>query len=543
MNTKIDISDMEEKDTIDLRKYVAMAKRKWYLYVISGVVFLALAVTYHFYHMDQYSTYATILIEDEGESAGGGGGSVAKAMGGGMASIMRTFSIGGLGSSSVDNELLIFQSHDILVKTIRQLNLNFTYIDKGNFKKANLYKDSPVIVTCKSEILDTLSIGFKLKVNLRKDGKADVKAEKGFFGKVIAEKSGATLPTSVSTPYGDFQVMKSAKYKAGEERHITVNVAGTELTAKSLVDFLEVDYSSKKGDGVALQFKTTNKDYGKDLLNGMMSIYNQIRLKRKNENASQSLEFYDKMIEEITVSLDVSEQKMQDFQTKNNIVSPETEATYFFGTDKETETQIIGLRDRVSLYNLVLNMLADPMKKYELLPSTSDEATASTIRGYNELILKKRNMELSATADNIALKQVVNQIDAMRGLVADNIALVKKNAETTIRSLKGINSDSKSKLGKTPYYQREYINLMRDKELKNDLYVFLLEKRYNSAMTLASNFPRGFVIDPAYCEIKPLMKKSLIGLGACVFMALVSPTVIVCILANRKPKKEEEVED
>lgn len=531
---------MEEKDTIDLRKYVTMAKRKWYLYVISAVVFLALAITYHFYHMDQYNTYATILIEDEGESAGGGGGSVAKAMGGGMASIMRTFSIGGLGSSSVDNELLIFQSHDILVKTIKQLGLNFTYIDKSEFKKKNLYKDSPVLVACKNEILDTLSTGFKLKIKLHKDGKADVKAEKGFFGKVIGEKSGANLPTTVSTPYGDFQVVKSAKYKDGEEQEITVNVASTELVAKSLVDFLIVDYSSKKGDGIALEFKTSNKEYGKDLLNGMMGIYNQIRLKRKNDNAAQSLEFYDKMIDEITASLDASEQKMQDFQTKNNIVSPETEATYFFGTDKETENQIIGLRDRISLYNLVLNMLADPKKKYELLPSTSDEATSMTIRGYNELILKKRNMELSATSDNIALKQVVNQIDAMRGLVADNIALVKKNAETTISSLKGINSSSKSKLGKTPYYQREYINLMRDKELKNDLYVFLLEKRYNSAMTLASNLPQGFVIDPAYCDIKPLMKKSLIGLGACVFMALVLPTVIVCIIVNRKSKKKEE---
>ena len=114
---------MEEKDTIDLRKYVAMARKKWYLYAASFVVFLALAITYHCYHMDQYTTYASILIEEDSES--GGAASAAK-MSGGMASIMRSFSIGGLGSSSVDTELLIFQSHNILVNTIKDFNLNFT---------------------------------------------------------------------------------------------------------------------------------------------------------------------------------------------------------------------------------------------------------------------------------------------------------------------------------------------------------------------------------------------------------------------------------
>ena len=84
---------------------------------------------------------------------------------------------------------------------------------------------------------------------------------------------------------------------------------------------------------------------------------------------------------------------------------------------------------------------------------------------------------------------------------------------------------------------------MRDKDLKNDLYVFLLQKRYNSAMTLASNFPSGFVIEPAYCDIKPLMTKSLIGFGACLFLALHCPTVMVCKLANRKYIDEESVDE
>ncbi|MGN0213341.1 MAG: GumC family protein [Muribaculaceae bacterium] len=520
---------MEEKDTINLRKYIAAAKRGWYWYAASLVLFLSLAIFYHFNRMDQYMTHAEILIEDDEDS-----GSAASKSAGGMASLMRTFSIGGVGAASVDNELLIFQSHNILVRLVQELNLNFTYIEKDGFKKMNLYTETPVLLTAKREMLDTLSIGMLFDVELHPNGKADVEVKKGFFKKVIAQSKGITLPATIQTPYGDFQLLKSKHYNVTDDRHIRINACGTELAAYGFIDLLDIDYSSKKGDGIYLELKATNKQQGKDMLNGMMNIYNEIRLKRKNDQAEQKLAFYDKMIEDITSSLSQSEQKMQDFQTQNNVIMPETEASYFFGTDKESEKEIIKLNDQITAYNVILSMLNDPAKKYELLPTGGDETATPTINRYNDLILHKRYLERSATPDNINLRQTLEQIETMRSLVSENIALVKRNTEKTIQSLSGIKSSSKARLSKAPSYQREYVNLYRDKELKNDLYVFLLERRYNSAMTLSSNFPRGFIIDPAYCDIKPLLKKSLIAGAACLFLGLLLPTVLVCILANRK---------
>ncbi|MGM9804674.1 MAG: GumC family protein [Muribaculaceae bacterium] len=529
---------MEENDSIDLRKYIATAKRGWYWYATSLVIFLALAIFYHFYHMDQYMTHAQILIEEDEDSGG-----ASSAMSGGMASLMRSFSIGGFGSASVDNELLIFQSHNMLVRLVQDLKLNYTYIERQGIKKQNLYDESPIMITAKQEMLDTLRIGMIFNVHLKADGKADVEVVKGFFKKQIAKSQNVSLPTVITTPYGNFQLLKSKHYLANEERDIKVMVCGTELAVYDINKLLEVDYSSKKGDGIYLGIKTTNQQHGKDVLNGMMNIYNDIRLSRKNDQAGQKLAFYDKMIEEITTSLTQSEQKMQDFQTQNNVVLPETEAVYSFSSDKEAEKEIIRLRDQIASYDVLLKILNDPAKKDELLPVGDDNTATPTVAKYNELILFKRKLEQSATAENINLKQTIVQINELRTLVIENLQLVKQNAQKVVASLSGLKSTSKARLSKAPSYQREYLNLYRDKELKNDLYVFLLEKRYNSAMTLSSNFPRGFIIDPAYCDIKPMLKKSLIGFAGCLFMGLLIPTIYVCIVANRKPKNQEEGEE
>ncbi len=524
---------MEENDSIDLRKYIKAIRKHWLWYVIALILFMSLGITYHFARMDQFMAHSGILIEDDEGTSGG----VPK-MAGGMAAVMRTFSIGGLGSSSVDNELLIFQSHNVLMKAVKQLGVNRTYIERDGLKKINLYDKSPILVTCADSLLDTISKGIKMKVDIKADGKVNIKATKGLIPTTLARIENATLPTVVKTDYGTFHVLKTKHFVEGEDRNITVFIANTEGVVQDLTKLLEIDYASKKGDGVYLGFKTTNKQYGKDMLNGIMNIYNDIRIERKNSRASHSLKFYDEQIEILSKQLNDAEMRFQEFQTKNDIISPSQEAMYLYSADKESEKVLLELQNEMTAYNLIMSIVTDPNRKYDLLPPSG--AGIASVAQYNELILKKQELETTANADNIVLKNLIMQIDAMRELVAENIALVKENTSNAINSIKGLSGKNKSKLNQVPSYQREFIALNRDKEIMNELYMFLLEKRYNSAMTLSSNFPRGFVIDPAYTDLKPLKTKSLIALGACFAMALILPTIAVCIKVNRKPEDDEE---
>ena len=166
-----------------------------------------------------------------------------------------------------------------------------------------------------------------------------------------------------------------------------------------------------------------------------------------------------------------------------------------------------------------------------MLPSTTENESVNT---YNELILQKQQIEASANGDNPAVRVLKTQIDAMRDVVRESVEISKRNTLNTIAAISSYSGKYRSKLNKVPELQREFINITRDQALMNELYGFLLEKRYTNAMTLSLNFPRGFVIDPAYCDIKPLKTKSLIALAACFAMSLILPTVVICYLVNRK---------
>ena len=118
-----------ENDTIDLRKYIKAVKKGWILGLISFLVIFGLAIVYCVIKMPQYESYAMMLIEDDSDKS-------PRAMGGGMAGLVRTFSIGGFGSSSIDNELVIVKSNAVKKAVSSRLGLNRTYVEKKGLKNS-----------------------------------------------------------------------------------------------------------------------------------------------------------------------------------------------------------------------------------------------------------------------------------------------------------------------------------------------------------------------------------------------------------------------
>ena len=344
---------MEENDKIDLSKYMSAIKKGRLLYLATFVVLVSLSILYHFIRTDQYQAYSCMLIEDDD----GDSGSAMKGLGSGMQSVMRTFSIGGMGSSSIDNEIEIFKTRNSLIKMIKTLQLNRNYIEKRGLKKYNLYKESPIIVEAPEELFDTLSVGYVVNVHLYTNGKADIKAVKGIFAHTLAEKEGVTLPASITTDYGTLQILKSDKYDTDREREIKVYISGNELVAEYYSKLITIDYLSKKSDGVELYMNAPSKQLGEDILNTLMSTYNNIRQDRKNDRAQQALEFYDGQIAELSKLLNESEKRVEDFKNTNNLIDVESEARMSISADKEFEARLAEMYNEIMLQDIIINFL------------------------------------------------------------------------------------------------------------------------------------------------------------------------------------------
>ena len=515
-----------ENDSLDLRRHIRAIKQGKWWFLGSILLFGTLAIFYYAKHMPQYVINSSMLLEDESD----GSGTLKKA--GGMAQMMRTFSVGGFGSTSIDNEIEIVKSHDVMMRTVKTLGLNRTYLEKDGLKKEILYKTSPVMLEAPDEFFDSLSTGFQVNIHLHRGGTADVTVNQGMFKKTVAEYGNITFPLSVKAPCGKFQLLKGPLYSDTQNRHIIINVAGNAQICEYFANLIKIWQDNKKSDVISLSYADASVERGKDILNTIMKGYNDKRIERKNDKAQEEYDFYTNRINALMGELSDTEGRIESFKRSRDVNVPTMEASAYLQQSAKIQMMVDSARNEIRLREMMLSSI-NSVKGDELIP-TFEGMKDEIIVQYNKMVQERTELEKSAKPNNTALVELNNKIAAAKRAVVRNVEKSISNAKHRADIISSHANQAMGKFEQMPGYEREYMNLMRDRELKNELYIFLLQKKESSLLNLTSSVAPSFVIDEAYSSTKPSQKKPLLVTIACLLLALLLPLLWVLWRMKRK---------
>ena len=515
------MNNIDNNDNLDFRRIWRDIAKAKFLYLISAIFFLAVAVFYCFYRLPQYKTTATILIEDSSGGASGLSGAS------GVSTIMKTFSMGGFASSSVDNEILILESNKVFASVIESLRLNATYIEKDGISRKLLYKDSPIVVEVADSFYNKLNKGLQLKINL-KEGCADIKLCTGFMGtKTIAKLHNSQLPAKIESEFGDIYIMKSPLYRASDERNITVKLSTTASMIIGLRKMIDIDFCDKLADAVSIELKYPNRELGEMIVNTLMNEYNNTRRERRMTTSREESEFLNNRINELLPQLIASEQDMTNFSKENKLAGIEEEAKLIVSSAVKGKTNKVKHEFEINYYNEVLEKLNKSER--QLIPIIEGLGNPM-IKDYNELVIERNNLATSAKPGNPRITKLDNTLDLMRLSIIDNVNAALDTIRVSGNVVNRLVNDAEKTRNRMPSVQMEYEKLMRDVKFKTELYGFLVQKRENALLNAASTDSMGFIIDPAYTDEKPDMTKLLLVLCACVLLAFICPTMVVFVM-------------
>lgn len=504
---------------IDFSRTIYEMKKHWKYYVISFVVCMALAVTYWFKKNPEYMFHANILIEQENGSSTGVG----------MMQVMRNFSMGSLGAGSVDDELLVLQSRSLLCDMVSELKLNRMYIAKEGIRNVPLYNDTPVKIMAPDAMFDTLGRGATFQIHLNVDSTIDLTVRKSRF-KTIFEAENQKLPMTVALPTGGIFVLdKTTLFKNYVDRDIVAIVQGNNAIAEFYKDELMIDLASKKANGVSLELKDKHIDRGSDILNKMLELYNRRRLNEVNKRSENEVKFLDDRLALLTGELFEAEKKIEEYKTDNSFVDILEENKAVVSQSLMNNQSIVQNQTQLAVMDMICDFLENPENRYAMVPITNGvgfESVAKSIETYNELILRRMQLNLSAKQDNKNLILLNNQIDGMRSGVLETIRKARESSDIAYKQHLKENEKYMGRIRKMPNQEREFVRLFRDREIKNNLYMFLMEQRESSLLKVGSNLPKGRVVDAAYHDVKPVAPKKLIVFGIALVLAFLFPTIL-----------------
>lgn len=513
-------------DFFDVSSLFKTYMSKWYYFAISIVVCCCLGYVYTKIKQPVYEVRANVLIGNDDDTMPGMG------------------ALGSLFSSQgpVDDELFIISSHTVYRDVVKSLSINKSHTVKtGILSSKFAYPTFPVDVFFAPAVADTLSSTIVFKAEIDEDGKASVKAK--VRRDVIGEVEDSPLPVTLETAYGRFIIDTTACYPKGESLKTTITVSGYDPAAEGLAEDIVADIYSKKSNVINLGMQTTNSEYGQDVLNQVMAQYNDRGIAQRNTQGEKTAAFIDKRLALISGDLAAAETDIQDYKQKKGIIDVAAEAQYQTRRRGSIEERLLSTELHAEIVKMTIDFLSDRANDFSLIPVSGDsEAANDGVNAYNELILKRLELVGSAKSNNMALKKLEEQISAMRSNIIVSAEKAYDNLSAQVKELRSEMNKTSSKLGDIPEQEREFLNMKRQQEVKQQLYLFLLQRREETAMLLANAVPKGVIVDEAYTLNEPVgMGKKAILLIA-FLLGLVIPPVFIYTSKKLRNKFESSAE-
>ena len=518
----------QQTEFIDVRGTLLLWWSKWYWFAISAFVCLSLAFIYATVKKPVYLVKSNILIAQDDSNIMSGMG--------GFGQLFGT-------SGYVDDEVFVVSSHTVLRDVVKDLKLNKSCVVKeGLLKSREYFKKYPVDIVTDPDIADTLSVSLKFNLKVDEDGVASVEV-KDSQKDVVADLEDQKFPITVETKYGVFTIKKTADYKEGESLKAKLYFSGYDDAAESLKEDLDIYIASKKSNVIQIEMETTDVDKAKLILNDIVKYYNVRGVEQRSEQSRLTLDFLDSRIQLIAQDLTDSEADVEGYKKNQGIVDVATEATYQTTKKGKFEGELVQAEIDLNIMQMTKEFLADSKNKYELIPTTvSDETVKAGITNYNELVLSRMNLVRTAKEGNIALSKMNDRIDALRANINTSLDRAIAQQNKVISDMRLQLGVTDSRLGNIPTQERQYRDIKRKQTIKEQLYLFLMQRREDTALMIANTTPKGVIVDKAFSLSEPVtMKKRMILLLAFVFSLILPPLILVIkkVLRNKFDTKDE----
>lgn len=513
--------DIQDSDSIDFSAILKKYSRKWRWFLLSFAICISLAIIYTLVANPIYRVSAKILIKEN-------------TSGGASMDFLSGFKDLGFdfGINNLDNEIAILQTRTLALQVSDSLNLRISYIYKeGLLRDVDLYKNSPLfvkLVNYENKITSTYEIDKKDKNLLtikNKELNFEVTAK---YGEII------------ETPEGGLFIEQNLNVKE-EKFPITVIIS-----SQVPVPPIDVNVINKRASVLAITMLSDNPEKASEIINTLIYLYNEQVFQDKNISARSTIDFINNRLEVISGELGSAEKKVEDYKKSQNMTDIQADAQIYLTTNSEYEKKLSDTNLQLSILSSIKDYLADNNNKDNIVPSNlgiQDATLLELIKAFNEAQLEKSKMTKGMKSDNPILKNYDEETKLLRLKLLENVKNVEQATKIARNEIQKQENLFSSKLSNLSTQEREFRELYRQQNIKESLYLYLLQKKEETGLYLTAVVPNAKIIDKTYIPSVPIApRKSLVFLVAIVF-SIIIPIILIYIkdILNYKIKDKEDL--
>ena len=494
-------------DFIRIQDLWSMFVPKWYWFAISLFITLTIAVLYLLSTPPIYTRTAAILVKDNSKSSSSTGA-------------MSDFSDLGIfkSNTNINNELLTLKSPTLMTEVVNRLGLNETFTIRKGLKNVDLYKVSPVTITFCDKIEVPLS--FTIKFSSKE---AFAISELEISGEDIGETLSAQMGDSIQTSAGIMIVSPTQEFT---DAFIGTSIRYVRGSVRAAVDTysnaLVAELGNEDATIINLSINDTSIRKAEDILNTLIEVYNENWIRDKNQIAVSTSQFISDRLGVIESELGHVDENISSYKSEHLLPDVQAASSLYMAQSAENNKELSTLNNQLSTAQYIRREL-NTKQLDQTLPANSGIVSANIetqISEYNNLVLDRNRLIANSSEKNPLVKNMASSLQSMQRTIIQSVDNLIVSLNTQIRSLRRQEEATTNRLASNPNQAKYLLSVERQQKVKEELYLYLLQKReenelsqaftaYNTRLITA---PRGSMFPTAPRKMNILLVAFAVGL-------------------------------
>ena len=492
----------EEEDSINIKVLMIKVVSYWYLFAIGIILALVAGYIYNRYTPNVYQSSASVFIKED-------------KMGIDPTSMMTGLTF--KSNINIDNEIGILKSYSLRERTINELEFfNVSYYVKGRVASRELYKSSPFNVELDYDTPQT--VGNRYEITFLDKESYLLKSKEGGYGVYDYNKNEnvgyMTMPDYegvyrfgewVDNGYNKFRIILNSNYNPTTDKEDNARYSFIVKSRMALIaemSNLSIVQSTKSSSILNLTIQGYNRQKITDYLNQLLEEYMERSLEIKNLVSENTVIFIDEQLIGIQDSLNKAEVDLQVFREGNDFMDLEAQSIETYNRLKDIEKHKSELEINIKYYQNLQRYITKNIDDLNALivPSAmgiQDQMLNKLVLELVALSSEKSKLMAISKEKNPMVQNVDEQIIQTKKLLLENISNMISNTRMTILELSNQIKSYEEQIKQLPTTQRAYLGYERKFALNDELYKFLMQKRAEAQIVMASNSPDNSIIDEA----------------------------------------------